>query len=133
MDDGRKEETRSDIGIGAVENSIPADGFSAGRLASMISRTATASTIFGDPVRQGQNVIVPVAKATWGVGGGRNISMGEEGGGGGVHIVPVGFIQMDNKRVRFRRIRGPAAHIGTAAVLVGALALLAAALGAGRK
>lgn len=133
MNEDSTKGSRNDIGTAAQDAPVPADGFSVGRLASMISRTATASTIFGDPVRQGENVIVPVAKATWGVGGGRNPGRGEEGGGGGVHIVPVGFIQMDNKRARFRKIRGPAANIAAAAVIVGALALFAAALGRGRK
>ena len=117
----------------SVQVDVPDSSFGLGRLASLISSSATAKTIFGEPVRQGQNVAIPVAKTSWGMGGGRSGAEDGEGGGGGMHIAPVGFIHMNDKQVRFRKIRGPAAFIGATMVLIGSFILLDRAINQKRR
>jgi uncharacterized spore protein YtfJ len=91
------------------------------RLASVIARTAQASAVFGEPVYQGATVIVPVAKAMWGVGGGKGPERTGDGSGGGMRVVPVGYIHIENGRARFHSIRKSALVFGTIALAVGAL------------
>jgi uncharacterized spore protein YtfJ len=90
-------------------------------LASVIARSAQASAVFGEPVRQGSSVIVPVAKAVWGVVGGKGPQGERQGGGGGMHVVPVGFIHLENGRARFHPLRKSALIFGAIAILAGAL------------
>lgn len=94
------------------------------RLASVIGRSARACAVYGEAVYQGSSVIVPVAKATWGVGGGKGPGDSGEGGGGGMHVVPVGFIHLEKGRARFHPIRKSALSFGAIAALLGALMIV---------
>lgn len=102
------------------------------RLAEKLGVTARASTIYGDPVERDGMTVIPVAKARWGLGGGsgpqglRGRSLGM-GGGGGVVVEPVGYIEMKNGESRFRTIgeaSGKAMGIALAAGVVLVLAAL---------
>ena len=98
-----------------------------GWLADKLGVTAQASTIFGEAVERDGMTVIPVAKARWGLGGGggkhglagRHEGMG---GGGGVIVQPVGFIEMSNGESRFRPIIAPGTWLGIAAL--GGLLLL---------
>jgi uncharacterized spore protein YtfJ len=98
------------------------------RLAEKLGITARASTIFGEPVERDGMTVIPVAKASWGLGGGSGkhgiAGRGEGvGGGGGVIVQPVGFIEMSNGESRFRSIVTPRTWLGV--VALGSLLLLA--------
>ena len=75
-------------------------------LADRLGVAARSSTIFGEPVERPGVTVIPVAKARWGFGGGAGRS-GEErgvGGGGGVQVSPVGYIEVRDGQTQFRRI-----------------------------
>jgi uncharacterized spore protein YtfJ len=78
-------------------------------LAQRVGEAASVRTVFGSPVERDGTTIVPVAAVRFGFGGGggRKAANGQEGtgGGGGVRVSPVGFIEMCDGEVRFRRIR----------------------------
>ena len=71
--------------------------------------SANARTIYGSPIERNGTTVIPVAKLRYGFGGGsgHKLSKGAEGtgGGGGVNISPVGYIEMRDGVARFRRIR----------------------------
>ncbi len=71
--------------------------------------SADARTIYGSPIERGGVTVIPVARGRYGFGGGagRKQSVGEEGtgAGGGAVVTPVGFIEMRDGKVKFRRIR----------------------------
>ena len=98
------------------------------RLANIIGAHVRATTVFAPPVRENGVTIIPVAKATWGVGGGagRRAQRGERGTGGGGRMVmkPVGFIAISRGRAHFRRLLDPA--VIAAAAAAGAAAALVA-------
>jgi uncharacterized spore protein YtfJ len=70
---------------------------------------------YGDPVRNGDRVVVPVARVSTAVGGGFGSGRPQEGGGGGgggwVEAAPVGFIDVGPDGARFQPIPDP---VGTA-------------------
>ena len=88
----------------------PTDGLLE-RLAEMVGAKANVTTIFGDPIRQGDLTVVPVAKVRWGFGGGGGRSEAAPsgpaagtGGGGGVSADPVGYLEIGPTGATFRRI-----------------------------
>jgi len=89
-----------------LEKPSSADKF-IGTLAEKLGAAARAATIFGEPVEREGVTVVPVAKARWGFGGGVGQRKGEDGagGGGGVQVTPVGFIEIRNGRAEFRPIK----------------------------
>ena len=89
-----------------LEKPNSADRF-IGTMAEKIGAVARAATIFGEPVERDGVTVVPVAKARWGFGGGVGQRKGEDGagGGGGVQVTPVGYIEMRNGQAEFRPIR----------------------------
>jgi uncharacterized spore protein YtfJ len=87
-------------------------GWPSGRVVERVAErlaSADARTIYGSPIERGGVTVIPVARVRYGFGGGagRKQSLGEEGtgAGGGVVVTPVGFIEMRDGRVKFRRIR----------------------------
>ena len=85
-----------------------------GAMAEKLGAVARASTIFGEPVERNGVTVIPVAKARWGFGGGAGQRKDEgtdgkqedgAGGGGGVQVTPVGFIEITNNAANFRPIR----------------------------
>ena len=108
------------------------------RMAERLGAAAGVRSIYGEAVERDGVTVIPVAKVAWGFGGGDNAgapradgpteirSSGEgSGGGGGVTVSPVGYVEIAGGRTRFRRIWSP----GQVALLV-AVSAVAVALGA---
>jgi uncharacterized spore protein YtfJ len=113
-----------------AEEELDTEATPFGRLAEKLGVTARASTIFGEAVERDGMTVIPVAKARWGLGGGsgkHGIAGRREGmgGGGGVIVQPVGFIEMSNGESRFRPIVTPGTWLRIATV--GSLLVLALA------
>ena len=94
------------------------------RLGERVGISAGASAVFGDPVERSGVTVIPVAKSTWGFGGGTGgeaVNQGSGGGGGGI-VSPIGFIEVREDGARFvrtRDLRLTALRLGVAAGLVG--------------
>jgi uncharacterized spore protein YtfJ len=99
------------------------------RLAERVGGRAQASAVFGEPVERSGLTVIPVAKATWGVGGGSGEKAGEHGlgGGGGMAVAPLGWIEVRDEGAVFKPIRDPRlmAGAGAAAAALTALAVRA--------
>jgi uncharacterized spore protein YtfJ len=97
-------------------------------LTERLSATATVSTVYGEPVRNGTVTIIPVARVRIGLGAGGGSAEGDtpgEGGGGGgaASVTPVGYLELTDSGARFHRIRSPLADLAVpAAVLLVAAA-----------
>jgi uncharacterized spore protein YtfJ len=106
------------------------EGFS--RLAERLGASASASSVFGEPVERDGVTVIPVARVRWGVGGGSGrgngagrgrgrrrgkadvSELGDQseqsegvGGGGGVQASPLGFIELRGGQARYRRVHDP--------------------------
>lgn len=79
------------------------------RLADKLGISANASHIYGQPVERDGVTVIPVAKAAYGFGGGSGKKAGDEGtgGGGGMSLTPIGYIEIKDGNTRFRTIRDP--------------------------
>ena len=84
------------------------------RLAELVGAKANVSAVFGEPIRQGDLTVVPVARVRWGVGGGSGKSdaapdgpSSGSGGGGGAVADPVGYLEISGEAATFRPIRAP--------------------------
>jgi len=76
-------------------------------LAERIGARFGSTAVFGEPVEAEGVTVIPVARATWGFGGGtgsRPEAEGGEGGGGGGSTSPVGFIELHDGHATFRPI-----------------------------
>ena len=100
------------------------------RLAERIGARAQASAVFGEPVERGGLTVIPVAKATWGVGGGSGEKAGELGlgGGGGLSVAPLGYIEVGDEGAVFKPIRDPRLIAGAAGAGAGLAALAVRAI-----
>ena len=100
-----------------------------GGLAQRLGLPAGANLVFGERVEHDGVVVIPVAKAAWGMGGGIDAAKDAGGGGGGSVVRPFGYVQMSNGDARFHRIFSPANAV--AVVLAGTVgtALMLRALG----
>lgn len=96
-----------------LEKTSSADRFISA-MAEKLGSVAQAATVFGQPVERDGITVIPVAKARWGFGGGAGQRKDEgvdgrqedgAGGGGGVQVTPVGFIEIKNHEANFRPIR----------------------------
>jgi hypothetical protein len=82
------------------------------RLAEFVGSKATIQAVFGEPIRQGDITVVPVARVRWGFGGGAGRSDGPptagsgSSGGGGVAADPVGYVEIGPSGATFRPLRG---------------------------
>jgi hypothetical protein len=82
---------------------------------SLIASLAGAQLCYGEPVRSGERVVIPVARVSAAGGGGfgsgrgaEDASTGDGGGGGGfVEAAPVGFIDIGPEGARFEAIPDP--------------------------
>ncbi|MEA2412317.1 MAG: hypothetical protein QOC77_2878 [Thermoleophilaceae bacterium] len=97
------------------------------RLGERVGLSARASAVFGDPVVRDGVTVIPVAKTTWGFGGGSGGEAGNvgSGGGGGGIVSPIGFIEVREHEARFvpiRDLRVTALRMAAAAGVVGWLA-----------
>jgi uncharacterized spore protein YtfJ len=97
------------------------------RLAERIGARAQASAVFGEPVERPGLTVIPVAKATWGVGGGSGEKAGDQGlgGGGGISVAPLGYIEVRDSGAEFKPIRDPRLTAGIGAAALGLAALVA--------
>ena len=94
------------------------------RLSERLAMTASARTVYGEPVHAHERTVIPVAKFGYGLGatsGGRNgESVGGGSGGGGVGAKPAGYIEITEHGTRYVEISTPrqiviAALVGLAA------------------
>ncbi len=70
-------------------------------LAKTIGSNARASAVFGEPIKQGELIVVPVARTIWGLGrGGSNGS----NGGGGMKSEAVGYLEIRDGVAAFKPI-----------------------------
>lgn len=94
-------------------------------LAASLNQNASVKNVFGEPVRAGEKVIIPVAQVMLGMGGGHGHSNGQNkkllptdpsqtassgkpetpaegaGGGGGMRVLAKGVFEITPKRTRF--------------------------------
>lgn len=80
------------------------------RLAERVGECAKSTTIYSAPVQSDGVTVIPVAKVRWGFGGGSGRKSGKrgKGGGGGVQVSPLGYIEMKDGRSEYKPIRDPA-------------------------
>jgi hypothetical protein len=111
-----------------------------GGLAHRLGLPAGANLVFGDRVEHDGMVVIPVAKAAWGIGGGIDGAKDSGGGGGGASVTPFGYVQISDGEARFHRIFSPLNAVamivaGTAgtALMLRALGRLLASVRAGSK
>ena len=99
------------------------------RLAQRVGAAAQASAVFGAPVERDGLTVIPVAKATWGFGGGSGEKAGERGmgGGGGTAVAPIGYIEVRDAGAEFKPIRAPRLAAVAGAAAMGLAALVARA------
>ena len=84
------------------------------RLAELIGAKAGVHVVFGDPIRQGDMTVIPVARVRWGFGGGGGRTeeppsgpASGSGGGGGVAADPVGYLEINPDGATFQPIHAP--------------------------
>ncbi len=99
-------------------------------LAASLNQNASVKNVFGEPVRAGEKVIIPVAQVMLGMGGGHGHSnqhhkqlclpdpsrtasperpetpAGGAGGGGGMRVLAKGVFEITPKRTRFIPVYG---------------------------
>ena len=94
------------------------------RLSERLAMTASARTVYGEPVHAHERTVIPVAKFGYGLGatsGGRNgETVGGGSGGGGVGAKPAGYIEISEDGTKYVDISTPrqiviAALVGLAA------------------
>jgi uncharacterized spore protein YtfJ len=106
---------------------MTADATLVQRAAEAVGLNTGASAVFGEPVERDGVTVIPVAKSSWGFGGGSGgdaANQGSGGGGGGL-VSPIGFIELSNGRARFvptRDLRATAVRFGAVAALIGLIA-----------
>jgi len=100
------------------------------RLADRIGASVQASAVFGQPVERGDITVIPVARTTWGFGGGSGGEAGKEGagGGGGGFVSPLGYIEVRDSGAEFKPIRDPRLLAATVAAAMVAASLVAGAV-----
>jgi uncharacterized spore protein YtfJ len=90
------------------------------KLAQELGRNGRAEAVFGEPVERDGVTVIPVAKASWGLGAGRGA---KHGLGAGLKVTPTGYIEIAGGRTRFRRVLVSWAFV-TVALGIGTLAYL---------
>jgi uncharacterized spore protein YtfJ len=87
-----------------------------GNVAAQLGGQADVRTVFANPVTKEGVTVIPVARAFGAFGGGAGAASGREGEtpngsgmgiGGAFSAAPVGFIEIDKRGARFRRIGSP--------------------------
>jgi uncharacterized spore protein YtfJ len=103
-----KENPMSDAA--AEQQTEPQKSFFVERLAEKLGVNANAKAIYSDPVQCDGVTVIPVAKVRWGFGGGDALKFNKraKGGGGGIQISPLGYIEMKEGRSTYRPINDPA-------------------------
>jgi uncharacterized spore protein YtfJ len=87
------------------------------KLADNIAGATNVRTVYGEPIERDGITIIPVARVSWGIGGGfgrgsgRPAKEGEGsggGGGGGATVSPIGYIEVKDGVAKYRAIPDPA-------------------------
>ena len=77
-------------------------------LLSKVTDNLTVGRVFGEPIRQGEVLIVPVARIRGGAGGGSGSDSTKEetgsGGGGGFEATPAGVFVLKNESVAWHPV-----------------------------
>ena|ERR1700761_6083763 len=80
-------------------------------LSEKLAATASARSVFGEPVQAHECTVIPVATFRYGLGatsGGRNDdSVGGGSGGGGIVARPAGYIEITNQGTRYVDVSSP--------------------------
>jgi uncharacterized spore protein YtfJ len=103
-----------------------------------LAAAGAVQRVFGEPVQSGQRTVIPVARVSWGFGGGSGRNLGprkvEEGqkeerrppgegggGGGGIQIKPLGVYEITPEGTRFISPVAPVRLLlaGSAGLLLG--------------
>lgn len=89
------------------------------RLGQQLGITANAKYIYGEPVERDGVTVITVAKAVYGFGGGSGKKGKEDGfgGGGGIVLTPIGYIEIKKGQTRFRRTRDPIVYASLIALI----------------
>ncbi|WOV89243.1 spore germination protein GerW family protein [Sporosarcina oncorhynchi] len=69
------------------------------------------SLVYGDPIEVGLMKVVPVAKVSYGFGGGGD-GAGNEGGGGSFKINPIGVYEITPESATFKPVRNNSSLAG---------------------
>jgi hypothetical protein len=110
----------------------------------LVASLAGARLCYGEPVRSGERVVIPVSRVSGAGGGGfgggsdpEKQSWGDGGGGGGMfEAAPVGFIDIGPEGARFEAIPDPLSNaraLRTGATALTTLATAAATFAAMRR
>ena len=99
------------------------------RFAQRLGLPGGASVVFGERVEHDGVVVVPVARAVWGMGGGVSGDDDAGGGGGGASVKPLGYIQIAGGAARFHRILTPANVVAVVLAGTAGTAVMLRALG----
>ena len=100
-----------------------------GSLAHRLGLPAGANLVFGARVEHDGMVVIPVAKAAWGIGGGIDGAKDSGGGGGGASVTPFGYVQISDGEARFHRIFSPLNAVAVIIAGTAGTALMLRALG----
>jgi hypothetical protein len=100
-----------------------------GGLARRLGLPAGVGLVFGERIEHDGVVVIPVAKAAWGMGGGVDAARDAGGGGGGAMVRPFGYVQISDGTARFRRILSPLNAVGVIVAGTVGTALMLRALG----
>jgi uncharacterized spore protein YtfJ len=78
----------------------------------MVAMRADSTVVYGDPIERDGVTVVPVARVKFGFGGGfgharSGLSNGDSGGGGGVNITPLGYIEIRDGHAEYHTLRDP--------------------------
>ena len=106
------------------------------RIVERMGCYARANVVFAEPIERDGITVIPVARARWGFGGGLGMGQAAQGGetgtdagsgsrlggGGGLALSPVGYIEIKDGAARFRPIYDPGAL--ASAALAGAIMTL---------
>lgn len=101
------------------------------KITDPLQRSAHAATVFGQPITAHGRTVIPVARASYGFGGGsapeRETDQAEEseggGGVGGVSVSPVGVIEVTEAGTRWVPIDDGRLAIATLAGIAAGLVL----------
>jgi len=106
-------------------------------IAELLERSLSIRHVYGEPVHHGDTTVIPVAQVAYGFGAGGGQGLGRigkkgsresspdkdtrsdaqgAGGGGGVHMTPVGALEIGPEGTRFIRFHPLLPLLGAAAV-----------------
>jgi uncharacterized spore protein YtfJ len=98
------------------------------QIAAKLGGKASVSAVYGEPIERDGVTVIPVARVSLGFGAGAGAGRGQGetgeggGGGGGAAAVPLGYIEIKEGTVAFKRILHPLIDVA----LPVAIAVLAA-------